>query len=260
MTNATSTYRNKGRWKDAISYQRVSTERQGAHGIGLDGQRAAIDTYAELERLRVVERFQDVASGRGDKNLAGRPGLQAAIRSAKATGRPILVSGLDRISRETTTIDEIVSEHGITVISAGDGRMRNPIIIASQAARAQREGELISQRTREALQRKKAEGALLGNRKNLPEARKRAVEKKKQLADKRVAEIVAILDELSGQDVTAKQLVEILNQRGLLTSRRLPWTVPAIRRPLKRAREFIKRREQERAARTYGTNPLFGRF
>src|SRR5690606_2758540 len=93
----------------------------------------------------------------------------------KKTGRPIIVSSFDRISRETKTLNDIVQENGLTIISAGDGKMRNPVIIASEAARAQREGELISQRTKEALARKKAEGVLLGNRTNLPEARRLAV-------------------------------------------------------------------------------------
>ena len=246
------------RWKNAISYRRVSTDRQGESGIGLEGQLAAIEKYASLDKFRVVDGFFDVASGRGRRNLIDRPGLQDAIEVAKTTGRPIIVSGLDRISRETKTIDEIVRDHGITIISAGDGRMRNPVIIASEAARAQREGELISQRTKDALARKKAEGVPLGNRTNLPEARRIAAERKTQIAEETVRKIVAVLDEHAGKSITARQLVDILNQGGILTSTKRTWTLSAIRRPLRAAREVIKDREASHER--YKDHPLYGRY
>lgn len=248
------------RSKEAIAYRRVSTDKQGESGLGLEGQLAAISTYASLDKYHVVESFQDVGSGRGRRNLIDRPGLQQAIAIAKATGRPILVSSLDRLSRETKTVDEIVRKHGITIISAGDGKLLNPVIVASKAARAQREGEVISRQTKEGLARKKAEGVVLGNRTNLPEARRRAVERKKQIASETVREIVAVLDELGDIKVAVPQLVEILNERGILTSRKLQWTVPALRRPFRAARDMIKQRDARAKAMRYGNNPNFGRF
>ncbi|WP_442579098.1 recombinase family protein [Mesorhizobium sp. ASY16-5R] len=245
---------------DAISYRRVSTDKQGESGIGLDGQLAAIETYASLDRFRITDSFQDVGSGRGRRNLVDRPGLQKAIEVAKATGRPILVSGLDRISREAKTINEIINEQGITVISAGDGKLRNPLIIASESARAQREGELISQRTQDALARKKAEGAQLGNPTNLPQARRLAVARKKEIADNTVDQIRAVLEELAGRPMTDRQLVDVLNQRGILTSTKRPWTLPAIRRPARAARELIRDRAASNSEDHYKDHPLFGRF
>jgi DNA invertase Pin-like site-specific DNA recombinase len=246
-------------WKDAIAYRRVSTDKQGGSGIGIEGQLAAIDRYASLGGLRVVNSYQDVGSGRGRRNLLDRPGLQAAIEVAKATGMPIIVSSLDRLSRDAETIDKIVGEHGLTIISAGDGKMRNPVILASEAARAEREGDLISQRTKEALARKKVEGVLLGNRTNLPDARKIATAAKRQIANDTVQQIVAVLDELAGEVISDRQLVDILNQRQILTSTKRSWTLPAVRRPAKAAREFIKDREARRLER-HKKNPNFGRF
>jgi DNA invertase Pin-like site-specific DNA recombinase len=248
----------KRSWNEAIAYRRVSTGKQGESGVGLEGQMAAIETYASLDGLQVVDTFEDVGTGRGRRNLVDRPGLQAALEIAKATGRPIIVSGLDRVSREMKTVDEIVRQHGITIISAGDGEMRNPVIIASRAARAQREGELISERTSNALARKKAEGVILGNRKNLEEAQRLGREKRKLLSEETTQQIVAVLDDLQGENLTALSLADILNQRGVRTSTKRSWTTAALRRPLARARQFITQREK--TADHNNRHPLYGRF
>jgi len=246
------------RWKDAIAYRRVSTEEQGASGVGLEGQLAAIEMYASLDKFRITEHFQDVGTGRGRRNLADRPGLQAAIDLAKAKGLPILVSDFDRISREAKTSINIVRDYGITIISTHDGAMRNPVIIASQAARAEQEGKRISERTRESLARKKDQGVLLGNRTNLPEARKIAIERRKEIAEQTVCNIRIVLEEFPDQKISDSELVDLLNKRRILTSTKREWTVAAVRRPAKAARRGI---EEDRAARDrYTQNPSFGRY
>jgi DNA invertase Pin-like site-specific DNA recombinase len=247
------------RWKDAIAYRRVSTDKQGASGVGLEGQWAAITAYAEADRHQLKHEYHDIASGRGEHNLLKRPGLQAAIGRAISDGIPIIVSGLDRISRETSTVNEIVSKYGVTIISARDGKLHNPVIIAAKAARAQREGELIAQRTREALARKKAEGVQLGNRKNLPEAQRLGRESRIRKANETVLKIVSVLETLP-EDVAARELADILNQRGIRTSRNLPWTISAIRRPRREAQAYICSRKSEGLKEMYKDNPEFGTF
>lgn len=253
---------NSRRRIDAIAYRRVSTERQAESGVGLECQSVAIETYADQAGYRVIGRYQDVGTGRGKHNLINRSGLQLAIKVAEATGCPIIVSDLCRISREVESIDELVGQHKITIISAGDGIMRDPYMVSAAAARAQRQGELISQRTKQGLARKKAEGVLLGNRKNLPEAQRLGVEKIKEMAEEKVDQIVAVLDDLGARDFTTQELVDILNEKGIRTNRQLPWTVAAIRRPLKAAREKIRIRdtEQQDLEERRRQHPLFGRF
>ena len=245
--------------KQAISYRRVSTESQEASGVGFEGQMAAIQTYAQLERLEITEHFRDVGTGLGDKNLINRPGLQMAIETAKATGRPIIVSSVDRVSRDAQTLMDISSEHGIRIIVATGPALRNPVVIASEAARVQREGELISKRTKDALARKKAEGVKLGNRTNLPEARLKALERKQEISDDTVEKIVSVLEALPSAP-NAPEMVSILNDRGIRTSRGGVWTVPAVRLPLRKAKALIEERQRQKASEQYKDHPLYGRF
>jgi DNA invertase Pin-like site-specific DNA recombinase len=211
-----------------------------------------------LDRLKITGSFQDVGTGRGQDNLINRPGLLLALEAAKVTGRPIIVSGLDRLSRHSRTIDEVVKEHRVTIISAGDGEMRNTVLLESRAARAEREGDLGAERTRHALAIKKAQGVLLGNRVNLPEAQRLGVMRKQEIAEGKVSQIASVLKTLSGEK-TARSLVDILNQRGIRTSRNRLWTVSALRRPLAKAKQLLRHESQQVVA-PYAQNPLFGKF
>ncbi|WP_245429407.1 recombinase family protein [Mesorhizobium sp. WSM3860] len=250
---------NRSLGKEAIAYRRVSTDKQGRYGIGLEGQKAAIDRYAQLSKLRITGSFEDVATGRGDRSLSARPGLLLALKAAEETGRPIIVSDLDRLSRHSGTINAIVKKHRITIISAGDGEIRNAVLLETKAARAEREGDLIAERTRHALAMKKAEGVLLGNRVNLPQAQRLGAQRKREIADEKVRQIASVLKTLSGEK-TARELVNMLNELGIRTSQNRLWTVPALRRPLKGARALIEEELQRASRAPYADNPRFGLF
>ncbi|RWK41132.1 recombinase family protein [Mesorhizobium sp.] len=244
--------------KRAIGYYRVSTEGQGESGIGLEGQRIAVSEYAHRTGRTILESFQDVLSGWGRDNLERRPGLQSAIAAAKARRVPIIVSDIDRISRQESTIFDISAQEGIVIISASHGVMTSPEVLASSAARAEYERTMISTRTREALQIKKRAGAKLGNRTNLPDAQRKGMASN---IARREAMVVQIADVLAGVDehgtLKAKDVVELLNSRGILTGHNKRWTESAIRRPLRQARKLLENRERKE---TYRDNPDFGRF
>ena len=133
--------------KPAVSYTRVSTKDQGESGIGLEGQWQAIKTCADCLGYQIVDQFSDTASGAGERNLQKRPGLQQAIAVAKKRGIPIIVCGLDRFARHSQTVEQIILEEGVEVLSATEGRMDNPVTVSSKAARAQHDREMISRRT-----------------------------------------------------------------------------------------------------------------
>ena len=78
-----------------IGYERVSTARQGASGLGLEAQRQAIDGFVAQRGATLIARFTEVESGRNP----GRPELQTALHLAKVTGATLVIAKLDRLSR-----------------------------------------------------------------------------------------------------------------------------------------------------------------
>jgi DNA invertase Pin-like site-specific DNA recombinase len=248
-----TTYRTS---KQAVAYIRVSTDKQGEHGIGLEAQRAAIRTYADAAGVEIVEWFQDVASGRGEKSLELRDGLSRALEFARANDLDLLVDGLDRLSRHTDTIEHIIRDKKVMVVSASEARTRDPLVIASRAARAELEGAKIAERTRRALIEKKASGILLGNRTNLPEAQKLGASSNKRRAEEKVDEIARAIKANDWHDLSVPALVGALNGIGVKTSRGEAWTVAALRRPHKAALETLR----ASTVADYTGVPNFGRF
>ena len=248
-----STYRTS---KHAIAYLRVSTDKQGDHGIGLEAQRAAIRAYSDRAGVEVIEWFQDVASGRGEKNLKLRDGLNRALEFAQENDVDLLVYGLDRLSRHTATIEHIMREMKVMAISVSDEQTENPLVLAGRAARAELEGDKIADRTRRALREKKAAGAQLGNRTNLPEAQKLGAASNKRRSAEKINEIADAILKNNWHDLSVPALVDALNGIGLVTSRGEPWTVASLRRPHRSAREALN----EAMLDAHQRHPNFGRF
>ncbi|MGO7398527.1 recombinase family protein [Rhizobium ruizarguesonis] len=248
-----TTYRTS---KQAVAYIRVSTDKQGERGIGLEAQRAAIRTYADAVGVEIIEWFQDVASGRGEKNLALRDGLNRALEFARANDVDLLVDGLDRLSRHTDTIEHIIRNKKVMVVSVSEDRTKDPLVIASRAARAELEGDKIAERTRRALSEKKASGTLLGNRTNLPEAQKLGASSNKRRAEEKVDEIARAIQANQWHDLSVPTLAGALNGIGVKTSRGEAWTAAALRRPHRAALEFLR----TSTLADYQSHPNFGRF
>lgn len=242
--------------KQTIAYIRVSTDKQGEDGIGLEAQRAAIHAYADKKGIEIIEWFQDVASGRGEKNLANRPGLLKALELAEAHDVDLLVDGLDRLSRHTKTIEDIMRVRKVMVKSVSEDNTSDPIVLSTRAARAELEGDKISERTKRALGERKAAGAQLGNRTNLPVAQKLGAASNKRRADDKVNEIADAIRKNNWHDLSVPALVDALNEIGVVTSRGEPWTVGSLRRPHRSAREALTKDTLD----VYKSNPNFGRF
>lgn len=149
--------------RQAIGYIRVSTKKQGESGVGMDGQRAQIEKYAQLAGHKLTKIFREVASGMGDGEVK-RPEFLAACALSKRTGRPIIVASLDRVCRNVKAFEEVMRKHKLTIISAKHGPDADSIVIQAQAARDQLVGERIGELTKAALDKRRAQGVQLGNR------------------------------------------------------------------------------------------------
>ena len=147
---------------NAIGYVRVSTAEQGKSGLGLEAQRAAIEAFAAREGMAVTEWFSEVQSGkRVSDTLDERPQLQLALQRSKDQNLPILVSRLDRLSRDVHFISGLMI-HKVKFMVAELGPDVDSFTLHIFAALAEKERALISQRTKAALAALKAKGVKLG--------------------------------------------------------------------------------------------------
>src|SRR6188474_140874 len=157
--------------ESAIAYLRVSTQRQQRSGLGIEAQRATIARFAESEGLTVIREFVEAETGKGADALDRRPQLAAALTAARSAKCSVLVSKLDRLSRDVAFVSGLMAQR-VPFMVAELGRDADPFMLHLYAALAEKERRLISERTKAALVAKKAAGAALGNPANLAEAGK----------------------------------------------------------------------------------------
>jgi DNA invertase Pin-like site-specific DNA recombinase len=143
-----------------ISYVRVSTAQQGKSGLGLAAQREAITRFASAEGREVLRSFVEVETGKGSDALDRRPQLAAAIAAARKAKAAIVVSKLDRLSRDVHFISGLMA-HKVPFIVAELGPDVDPFVLHLYAALAEKERALISQRTKAGLAVAKQSGRAL---------------------------------------------------------------------------------------------------
>lgn len=140
----------------AVGLYRVSTAEQGHSGLGLEAQQASVRAFAAAQGWTLVTEHSDIASGKDER----RPGFQAALVGCRQLGAVLIAARLDRITRRAHTLSQLL-EDGYS-IRAADRPGADDLMMRIYAAMAQKERELISERTRAALGVAKARGARLG--------------------------------------------------------------------------------------------------
>lgn len=213
-----------------VSYYRVSTARQGASGLGLDAQRACVESYCAGKGSIIVE-YTDIESGKHDN----RPELAKAIAHCKAKGAVLIVGKLDRLSRSVRFIFEL-RDSGCKFVCA-DMPDANSLTIGLLASLAQHERELIAARTSAALQAKKRQRFKLGNPANLnDEARRKGsaaiAQNAKQHPANRHASELCVLYRAQGLSLSA--IASKLNAGQHTTRRGKAWTAVGVMRLLSR--------------------------
>src|ERR1700749_1622626 len=158
--------------ESAVAYLRVSTQRQQRSGLGIEAQRAAVARFAEAEQLTIIAEFVEAETGKGADALDRRPQLAAALAAARTARCSVVVSKLDRLSRDVAFVAGLMAQR-VPFIVAELGRDADPFMLHLYAALAEKERRLISERTQAALAAKKAGGTVLGNRRNLAQAGER---------------------------------------------------------------------------------------
>src|ERR1043165_8372070 len=153
----------------AVAYYRVSTKQQQRSGLGIEAQRATVSRFAEAEGLTIIAEYVEAETGKGADALDRRPQLAAALAAAKTAKCCVLVSKLDRLSRDVAFVAGLMAQR-VPFIVAELGRDADPFMLHLYAALAEKERRLIAERTRAALAAKRANGAALGNPRNAAQA------------------------------------------------------------------------------------------
>ena len=219
----------------AVAYYRVSTQRQGRSGLGIEAQRAAVARFAEAEGITILQEFTEVETGKGADALDRRPQLAAALASARQAKCPVVVAKLDRLSRDVAFIAGLMAQR-IPFIVAELGADADPFMLHLYAALAEKERRLISDRTRAALSSRKATGAKLGNPTNSAEAAAKGRVVSIREADRFAESVLPIVQAIQRSGVTSLAGIAIaLNNRGVRTARGGQWQVSNVRNLLARS-------------------------
>jgi DNA invertase Pin-like site-specific DNA recombinase len=208
--------------KAAIAYIRVSTQKQGKSGLGLEAQQALIQRFADQEGLQIVQSFTEVQSGKDDDHR--RPQLAAALEAARKAKTPIVVAKLDRLSRDVHFISGLM-KHKVAFIVADLGADTDPFMLHLYAALAEKERRMISQRTKDALAAAKDRGKQLGGLRDYGRAAKEA-------AIERAKALEPMFTELAGK--SAREIARILNDRNVATPTGKPWSAMTVIRARER--------------------------
>lgn len=217
-----------------VSYLRVSTERQGVSGLGLDAQRQSIENYLNGGDWEILEEFVEHESGRSKD----RPKLIQALESCKRTGSTLVIAKLDRLARNVLFVSNLM-ESGVDFLAV-DFPYANKLTIHILAAVAEHEAEMISVRTKDALAQAKKRGVKLGTPENLT---KDAAEKGRILGNQTIANlaneftkmIYPIISNYRSEGLSYRQIASRLESSGIKTSRGGDnWSTASARNILKR--------------------------
>jgi DNA invertase Pin-like site-specific DNA recombinase len=200
-----------------VAYYRVSTERQGRSGLGLDAQRSAVLDYIN-GGAELVGEFTETESGK----RSDRPELVKALEACRRKKARLVIAKLDRLSRNLAFIATLM-ESGVEFVAV-DNPHANKLTVHILAAVAQHEREMISERTKAALAAAKARGKRLGNPR-LVIAAQRGTAAVKAAAGLFAANVLPVIREIQAAGATSHNAIATkLNARNIRTARGGRWT------------------------------------
>ncbi len=209
--------------KPVVTYYRVSTERQGRSGLGLEAQCERCSSFATQNELEVVSSFTEVETGKGSDALDRRPQLAAALAAAKRLKCSVLVAKLDRLSRDVHFIAGLMVQR-VPFLVAELGPDVDPFMLHIYAALAEKERRMISERTRAALQARKKQGAQLGNRTNLADAQAKGSARVADDALRFAENVMPVIERIRASGITSMRgIAAVLDARGVRTARGGKW-------------------------------------
>jgi DNA invertase Pin-like site-specific DNA recombinase len=216
-----------------IAYRRVSTARQGASGLGLEGQEAAVAEYAKATGGNVLRAYTEVETGK----RSDRPELARALADCKRSKAVLVIAKLDRLARNVHFLSGLM-EAGVEFVCC-DMPSANRLTLHIMAAVAEDEAKRISERTKAALAAYKARGGVLGAARPgayrlkggaNPKAARRAGEVARAKAKDAYADLAPAIATMRIEGLSLRAIARRLNEEGHTTRRGKPWNQVQINR------------------------------
>ena len=214
-----------------IAYYRVSTNKQGKSGLGIEAQQASVADYLATTSGELVNEFIEVQSGKDNQ----RPELTKALRKCRLTGATLVIAKLDRLSRNAAFLMNL-QESAVNFICC-DMPEANTLTVGLMACMAEYERKRISENTKAALKAAKARGVKLGNPR-LDEVRctdiTAAQTARIAKAKARNSEILDVINEIQSDagELSLRAISRRLNEAGYKTSRGKDWQATSVKRIL----------------------------
>lgn len=188
-----------------VAYYRVSTEKQGKSGLGLEAQRESVLKHVEQEGGTLVQEYSDVISGASES----REQLEAALRRCEREKATLIISKLDRLARQLSFLAKFIESKVPLVVA--ELPHANKMLLQMMAVFAEAERDMVSQRTRDALAAAKKRGVVLGNP-ALAEARINASRARKELADNFARKNCDMVMRMRQNEYSLQKIADLLNE------------------------------------------------
>lgn len=232
-----------------IAYYRVSTDRQGQSGLGLDAQRERVEHFARTHSHQIVGEAIEVQSGKDDS----RPELARALTQARTQRVGIIVAKLDRLARSAHFLGSVIAS-GVEVLFCDLPNLppgpTGKFMVQMMASIAELEAGMISERTRAALKAAKQRGTKLGGFRGTaasPKAREASAEARGRRADQTALRVMSDIDDIWAQD-RCEPKPSLRELAAMLTQREIPnpsggntWSAMQVQRIIDRARAINQR-------------------
>jgi DNA invertase Pin-like site-specific DNA recombinase len=213
-----------------VAYHRVSTQKQGLSGLGLEAQQNAVGAFLSGKTAIMVNEFTETETGKGANALETRPQLKAALDACRKHKATLIIAKLDRLARNVHFVTGLL-ETGVDFVAA-DMPHANKVMIQMHAVMSEWERDQISARTKAALAAAKARGAILGatGKANL----KQNIEARTEAANAFAEKVSGVLLGFKAAGMTQRRMVEQLNQLNIKAPKGGLWSLAQLQRMLKR--------------------------
>ncbi len=215
-----------------VAYYRVSTERQGKSGLGLEAQREAVLSYLNGGRWKLVDEVTEVESGKRND----RPALARALSLCRIHNATLIIAKLDRLARNVAFISNLMDSD--VEFTAADFPHANRLTVHVLAAVAEYEATMISQRTKAALAAAKARGVILGGDRGTIGSQASAGAKasasvRQAKSRKKAEDLLPVIEAIKADGAESlREIAAALNRRGIPTARGGEWSAVQVRRIL----------------------------